>query len=373
MAGKGIELGAKRHSYELWVMENGVEKPQNLDDAFVYSYGNTREVKLSLHEGVFGVIVQMGAAYSSDQLFKSPARLFDDAIRKALFIHLLRFGRSLLIQRVEVSIDGDAEQVSIGSRSSNEACYCSSVQSIVLPQRTFDDDMACDYLSRTRSAKEPFDSSLEAYVVAKSKADGFEKFEQLWISLEGLAHSYSTSIEERVADMGSTSMKCNIGDECKIKRFQRLHGYHSKHFKPSEKSNRVLAHKVIEAIKSEFGSTRLGLSDPFSNRAFVDRVNDLVQKNHDTTKSMPDARSYLLFGLPYYLRCSYFHANKPQGIVYRTDDEEHLAVICSIRALEGFLDANLYRWFEPSYRNGVLADSAQAEAETCLRNRTEKN
>lgn len=76
------------------------------------------------------------------------------------------------------------------------------------------------------------------------------------------------------------------------------------------------------------------------------KINSFTDRDGSRRYERLTLHGYLLFCLPYYLRCQLLHGEKPLPLfVYKTDERVWVLPILS-DLIEGFLDENLWKLFD---------------------------
>jgi len=265
-------------------------------------------------------------------------QVFSNAINKALLIHILSYSESVSITKVEFFISDKK----VNEFDKNNIPFDSLVPECVhaFPQGTRK-EQCIEVLKKARFLKEePKEdnncflysdnrlAALNAWIIAKSKRKEMERFIYLWIAINGMAQYLS---KEKIYPI--------------MKQYEGLYN------KGKDENNKFEILKKIDFSESR-DKDQLSIFHGYidTNSYYVKVENDKeLSNNYINIREMSESeKAKLTIDIPYYYRCSIFHANDRILIYSISNKEKNLIEKIKIMndAMELYIDDNLFKWFD---------------------------
>ena len=131
--------------------------------------------------------------YSNQEILYGESTLFNDAIRKAFLLYLIKYSKSISVQQVNIEINGINEFFDSNIEFPLYSLISGELYRKV--SKEFATDKVFDYLlSSTKTKDGKRMSALFAYLLSKSKRYENERFIYLWTSLNGIYSFISRKI-----------------------------------------------------------------------------------------------------------------------------------------------------------------------------------
>lgn len=91
------------HIYKIFLNE----KTEEYEHSMPYTFGGNSKIRLEISQGKASVTIPMNAIKTQED-FLALSPIFRDALRKALQVHIILFGKDLYMESVSFEIDGKA-------------------------------------------------------------------------------------------------------------------------------------------------------------------------------------------------------------------------------------------------------------------------
>lgn len=332
----------KKHKYAIEI--NEFTDSQDCKK-YYYSYGNTKDICIALTENSIRVSCEMTVEYDPQRFQNREILLFSDAIRKSLLVYLIIFSKNIEVITRQASLFIDNVYQSDIPVTIHSLIPDMHIQDF--PTAWSSEKVIENILTYTRSKYDSKISSLFALICAKSKDKENERFMYLWMSINGM-YNYMAKCAGKSTDNDLEKLKLilekyDIGKSCLTR-----------------KTRKAIARRIISVISKNWDDKVISaesLSDSGSHRVIGNAIFSSLSSINSQDKITP--YGYLLLELPYYFRCTYFHANKPV-LLYAFEHE-----LKCLRALnmimESFLDRELYKYFSGEYNETYISDKLSKE------------
>ena len=179
----------------LHVME--LNTPLAVCEEFLYSYGNTKDIRLELSKTGIRITFSFNKVYSKDDMLGyGKFYIFPDAIKKALLLYLVKFSKNLDLTAIRLKIDGGEVVIDV----KDTPLVYSLVNGSLLRQMdsSFQNKAVLDgIIGFTKSKQDHRMASLFALLCSKSKIYEAERFIYLWMAFNGLYSFFG----EKAADI----------------------------------------------------------------------------------------------------------------------------------------------------------------------------
>ena len=319
---------------------------------YYYSFGKTENICIALTENSIRVSCEMTVKYDPQRFQSCEIPLFSDAIKKTLLVYLITFSKD-----IKSNAHQNPPQVSFFINDEHQATTSLPVYSLIPDTLTpkmsaawGSEKVIENILTYTPSKYDSKIASLFALICAKSKDKENERFMYLWMSINGM-YNYISELIERPG-------KSKKREYEKIITMLKLYGMGEKNLRIDDRPS--IANQIISAINDSWDDKVISaesLSDSGSHRVIGNAIFSSLSSIDSQDKITP--YGYLLLELPYYFRCTYFHADKPV-LLYAFEHE-----LKCLRALnmimESFLDRELYKYFSGEYNETYISNKLSKE------------
>lgn len=327
-----------------------VNQPGKSAVEYSYDFGSTKGIRLALSKTGFSITAALTKLYDKEEMLSGHAYLFPDAIKKALLLYLLKFGKTLSVKAITVKINEAEETLCFGKEI--QPPFYSMINGDLcrgLPE-AFSSDALFRYLLKTPKSK--YDkriAALFAFLCSKSKEYETERFIYLWTSFNGMYGWISEWIAKaNGVDQYRKEFKQIIG-------FQQFCGVGSGTI--SEEDKTPVAHSVIAIVKN-IAAENICRSKIESD-AVSQMITEVLHRNPEKPYNL-SAYGYLLTQLSYYFRCKIIHGTKPIFLFSYADDQEVHTLKILNALLEEYIDENLPLWFDEQYIADHIIPKTQA-------------
>lgn len=337
---------------------------------FAYKYGNIKSAYICLNKKGFSIHVNTSASIDADMIINSKSALFNDAINKSIMLYLVHFNKAVDINEIVFSIDGNKHII-----PKEKFPIICTVSEILNPPLQYNgtqskvDQFILNYKEKYRLPKDaaPLDyimkgrprimASLIALLTAKSKTYEYERFLHLWMAMNGL-YGYASYLYEHneKREAGKKKRLSEIEEMSFLWQFFQWVEKDNCKWKLTKRDKSIIADKTIRILQKVDAYQEIEtLINLFTDGTIAEDIQKcLVSYPPDNSKekSVPydlTTKVYVTFLFPYYLRCTYFHANKPLPLIAAKNDKviHVLKIVNTI--LEAFLSENLPLWMDAEY------------------------
>ena len=352
-----------KHTYSLYLNDAApVKKPVE------GSFGNNHTVRLHIrHAGILIIATSGGAEKKPEDVLHGDDDLFADAIRKALLIYLMRYGKCLSIRTASVLVNG-TEQATYRRGPGDPPLIYSLVEGNL--RRAFTKSWQSKSVeqaiaTRSKSAYDGRHIALNALLVAKSDRYEIERFTFYWMAMNAL-YNFTASMGEPLLPPTSKGKKQTIdGDKPGQAFLLRCLGY-----EPCDLPDGVPKEVKQKHINQMIWSTKAVLKripeneiDGFYAACLAgDETNLYVGQIRRAMRGKAGDFCYdfaifpfMVVWFPYKLRCASFHGDKSlPTFCYAADGELHVIRVVN-RLLDIFLTSELVKWIneDPERMNGI--------------------
>lgn len=352
-----------KHTYSLY-LNNGAPVKSPVEGSF----GNNRTVCLHIRrKGILITVISSGAEKKPEDILHGDDDLFVDAIKKALLVYLIRFGKSLNIRTATVLVDG-VEQAAYRRGSGDPPLIYSLVEGSL--RRPFTKDWQSKSVehaiaTRSKSAYDGRYNALHALLVAKSDRYEIERFTFYWMAMNAL-YNYTASKGEPLLPPTSKGKKQRIdGDKAGQAFFLRCLGYEAcelpeglpkaekqKHINQMLWSTKAVLKRIPDDEIDDFCAVCLAGDETNHHVGQIRRA--MCGKSGDFCYDFA-VFPFMVVWIPYKLRCASFHGDKSlPTFCYAADGELHVIRVVN-RLLDIFLTSELVKWIDedPERMNSI--------------------
>ena len=302
------------------------------DFKYIFSYGNTRKIKLALNKTGAALSVNLTKDYMEDIENPYLHGLLKEGIKRTALLHILQYQKPLEIKNLTLTITRNRQKSQpydlfqylifyqmfdgpLLRPVSDEWKNPEILQNILKFQKSKDD------LSKNISA-------LYAYLFSKTKKKQTERFTYLWIAMNGYFQVFSPDPKKNEKDqMEYFVQQKGLGTHILSKALRDKTGLPA----------------MLEVKRMWEPVTREDLDQDrcASFSAFIrEKISEYGSNTFDVTPY-----GFMLTDFPYYLRCNLFHAGRPMQLFSFENDMELKSLRIVNSLLEDFLDQNLHKLF----------------------------
>lgn len=318
---------------------------------YYFNYRSTKDICIALTENSIRVSCEMTVEYDPRRFQSCEIPLFSDAIKKSLLVYLITFSKD-----IKSNAHQNPPQVSFFIDDENQATTSLPVYSLIPDTLTpkmsaawGSEKVIENILTYTPSKYDSTIASLFALICAKSKDKETERFMYLWMSINGMYNFISKCVGKATAK-----------EREKISMMLKMYDLAESAF--DSKIRRKIAKHIIQIVSENWDGraiTQESLSDSGSHEKIARAIKAKLKESLPTDSKEIAPYAYLLIELPYYFRCTYFHADEPV-LLYAFEHE-----LKCLRALnmimESFLDRELYKYFSGEYNETYISNKLSKE------------
>ncbi len=314
---------------EYTILVNGRPKKTGCH-VYKFNYGSVKDIKLSISEGKFSVELQMKVKKSADEIFTDKNNCFSEAMKKGMLFHILLYSKALSTDDIKILIDGEEE---LGWNPEKSPIIYSLVTGKLVrgfPAEWQEKGKVFVYFLEThKSGQSSLAASLYALLYSKAKDSETERFQYLWMSMNGL-YNHLSALVLSGNDLFIEKKKIQILEEIEDWGTGTV----------SREENKEVARAIGRILKK-----------PNFERPDLE---ELLKAEFKTVHPKDERdginlNGYLNLWYPYYLRCNMFHASQPIAL-FSLDKEIEIRRLNFINnRLEDYLDHNLLKYFDDEY------------------------
>lgn len=298
----------------------------------VYSYRNIKDIRISLATDKAVVSFRMGVRKTIDDFKNFKVKIFADAYRKVLLCHACKYGRNLQVEKITICIDDEEYELNEDNTDAFPLMYSMiSPKKYNIGEMFKSNDFLNEIVSTTKSDAETDLRFVALYSYLQSKKRRFEidRFTNLWTSMNAfyncyykLYKNYSNTNDREAINYLADALGFNDGLTTREKR-------------KTIKKEYLTAIIELSGIKKDDYKV---LYDFAFSKSTEQKFSGLC----DIAKTMNlDLFSFLLFELPYYLRCNYFHGNQCTMLISSYNDYARRCLETVNYFLDRFLDERI--------------------------------
>ena len=336
----------KKHCYEL-CLNNG----RQVRNKIQASFGQNRDIMLHVSRDGILIVAYSTADKTADDILYGNDLLFADAVRKALLIYAIRYGKYIGITGAEVRIDYE-RQAAYSAKGSEPLIYslCEGKLRLSFGGLWKDPDVESAIAKTSKNSYDGRFTSLHALLAAKSDRYEIERFTFYWMAMNGLygyvgercrCHFTEEAKKDRKTHNECTELgflaRCCGHEPCAAPNGDNL---------PRAHSRQIRWH--ISAVLKRIRNDEI---DDFCNACLTEDASNgylsAIRAGLTTEKydyHFISTWSLMLTGYPYWIRCASFHADSALPTFCYADDGDVKVLRIVNRLLDRFLTAELPGW-----------------------------
>lgn len=315
----------------------------------VAAFGRSKGIMLHIRENGVLISVQTIAEKNTHEILNGEDNLFTDAVRKALTIYTIRYGRFLDIKKAKVSVDGQLKDTFIRSILDPPLIYSLSKGKLRAPFNLAWSKHSV-YNTIASVSKSGYDgrfTAMHALLAAKSDRYEIERFTYYWMAMNGLygyvARQGRLLLDEKALNAEYKEIaflaRCYGHEPCQGKNGDNLPRKHVRQIYWHTAA--VMKHIPMAEIDSFCTAC---MKEDLTNRYLKTILDGLIVE--DCNYSNYSAFSLMLLLIPYRIRCEAFHAGNALPTFCYKDDAE-LQVLRVVNCLlDNFLTQELAFWLD---------------------------
>ena len=299
----------------------------------VYSYGNTKDIRISLAKNKAVVSFTMGVKKTIDDFARLKVNIFADAYRKVLLCHACKYGCNLQVEKITTCIDDDEYELNEDNTDAFPLMYSMiSSDSFNISEAFGSGGFLNEIVSTTKSDAETDLRfvSLYSYLQSKKRNYIIDRFSNLWTSMNAFYNYYYKMTEQYKKDPRPK-------DKAALDNIIKILGFGGCISSQNEREqNKQFYHKMKDLLSGMKNDKEL------YDSAFSKRKDIRFEKLQECAGELKmDLFPLLLFEFPYYLRCNYFHGNQCTILISSYNDYELRCLETVNYFLDRFLDERI--------------------------------
>ncbi len=304
--------------------------------AFCYDYRNTKNIKMAVTKAGAVVSFSMMTKKTVDDLISPLSGLFADAYRKLHLIYACKYGVGLRVKKIVIIAADEKRELDSENTVGFPLVYSMiSTKSFDLADGFTRPEIVKSLLTVTKSSCRKKDEFIALYSYLQSKNREFEidRFTNLWTSMNATYRYYGR--DRRINN-----------DKGQIDNMIKVLGYdcHIADRSTADK-NRKLFYDVHELLSGIPRDNRRVVYDFIKSGEDISIADDLNRINDIAGSFNEDLYPFLLFDVPYRLRCDYLHGNRCTTLISNYYDYEIRCLETLNYFLDRFLDEQIPKMF----------------------------
>ena len=308
---------------------------------FVYSYGPTKDITIHMRQGAVCIRFAQNTGRTSSPLRSSNDKLCTDAVKKAMLLHLMVYGKPLRISEADLSSNGIVCETY--SKNIGHPLVYSMIEGNLdypLPQ-----SWKTAYPLILQTPKSAYDGRMNAVVallLAKTQYYRSEKSLYLWMAMNGFYNFL-------------TAEYAKLPDGRQYRREGKQHEYLCKvightYFVEglADKEKEALFTKGLALLKRQSLPLDVAYASLMKeDSTFYQSINNLIMTGgKDGVSLHMTPYTFMIIWLPYQIRCHYFHSNQAMPLFLYSDEPLLTALSYTNYFLEQFLEEQLPNWMQ---------------------------
>lgn len=319
------------YTYRLIINKNTNSNPYH------FNYGHSRNIGLRVGKQCAEIEKSFTKDYRP-QIFENRCyfvNMLKEGIKRANLIHILKLEKPIKIDTIELEVSDKSGILERINMIDSFILYSMVTKKLLRPiNPDLKSDGVIQSILNFQKSKDELSreiSSVYAYLYSKTKIYETERFNYLWMALNGMyAALYPMSSPKDKEQMQQLVIRFNLGKEVFSMKSRPKAGMAAM-LSMLDVSEPVTRDSLLNGEHQEFARN--------IEKALVDINGNRV----DITPY-----GFLITDFAYFLRCRMFHANRPVELFSFYDDMELKAIRITNGLLEEFLDKNLHCMFTVS-------------------------
>lgn len=347
-------MAEKKHKYLINI--NGGSGKSEL----IYQYGRVKNISLRIGRQRATIIFETNTAMTAVDITSFRGNLFRDAYRKAYLLHALIKNEGLVVNRIDVNIDG--EQTSFDENDSFFPFMFSMIEKKPLTLSESWSDLVPAFLASTKTKMEKDYRFVSAfsYFASKSKRYLIEQFTNLWTAVNAyysyIALCYENELRVELGIAVNNEPIKYKKELLMIKNDKRSIGalcwlLYPKYEYPKNSEELWKHNNNTEKILSKYSSFQI---QELYEASFAELTGTALPSKYTDLAECAELFgvplfTYLLLIYPYHWRCDLFHGNRATMLFCAYNDYE-ISVLHTVNYfLDRFLNEAIPQLFQEDF------------------------
>jgi len=351
---KGEHMKNGKHEYRIEI--NDPITPT--EASYTYNFGSIKGISFSVAENSAVISFCMVSKKDLDYFTSSMSNPVRDALRKVHLYHAFRFNKGLRIDSYTIYIDDEKQVFDASAPGFPFMISYISTAPLGLDEVWQNDDFCKNVLSYTtaQTYENMTLSAIYSFLSSKNKTNELDRFTCLWTALNAFFGRFSSATRQGQPEPKKPpSEKEQILDL--IKAMKLGNTMPSQKLVNSSKKMYINACSYVtknmdDALYERIYQNRSTIPEKYDDRALYDDPLEEISAEFQISEY-----GILLFIIPYYWRCRFFHGNN-STLLFSTHNDWNRSVLSVMNLyLERFLNVNIPKMFEQDFVALMSADT----------------
>ena len=299
---------------------------------FTFNYGPTKNIAINISKHAASIEKDLKKDYRDDLMGSYIISLLKEGMKRSALFHLLMYQEPIKVKKVVLDVLVSGKVESTFDLTEEMVLYSLINKKLERPiSKEWNDKKVLQNILQFMKSTDDMArqiSAIYAYLYSKTKRYETERFSYLWMSMNGLyASLYPLNRPNDTEEMKALLKRFHLGEEM---------------FFTAERAEKGL--KAMLKLKDVEEPVTRGSLMNGKHQELADNIKSLLTREGKALNLTP--YGYLLTDFSYYLRCKFFHANRPMELFSFQSDMELKAIRIANGLLEEFLDENLVMLFK---------------------------
>lgn len=344
-------------------------------------------LKISMSDQKIKIFMSLTKKYDTFLDIVEKSRAFGLAIEKSLIIYIILYSEMISINNtscIRVTENKKKAKFCLPIKESISSLISGNLEH-KFPDEWRNDNEWIEHFINDADEDNPL-SALYSLVISKNKKYEIERFQYLWISMNGMYGHFHKIIKdiaknENIERLRKKKLKnyqecLQISDFCILNRWLDDDA-RNLNWKKSKRDDETIEKKEASRVRKriypillnlirETGKLDIellnieGVEETLKKELYTDRTSHDTELGYQAVFPI-SVRGYLTIRLPYQYRCEYFHANEPIpifniGNIFSPSNNKIFKLMNNI--MENYIENELFKWFTDEKRR-ELEDSAR--------------
>lgn len=343
-----------RHKYRIIINRESKAK------ADVYDFGHTKGINLKVSKQKVTIEFEMTLLKELSDFTGLKFDLFNDAYKKAYLIHAIRYSEGLIVNSIQIFIDGDAHCIEKDSDTTGHFPYMFSMitsKKLNLNNKWKTIETEIIKTTKTQSNKDLRFSAIYAFLASKSREYEIDRFGNLWTAM----NAFYTFLVRRCNEIHELNIK-RINDARAIKFLACLIESESVNIPNDEEKkekwkNNYRLEEIVKGYKVE------DYEDLYEASIQELKGEGLTEKYHELSEIANEFGvklfSYILLVFAYRIRCEFFHGEVNTLLIIGYNDYKIHVLEMVNYFIDRFLTEKISFLFTDDFSHMIRTDDAK--------------